>query len=188
MLGFKKVFPLFICTSVLYSCNRSFINSNFTPITSGEYENYSESIDVYFEGTEVNSDYIQIGFVESIGKKDASNDLLIAHLQYRAYKGGADAVINVKKMFNLPAKNSTQENSLPVFTGIAIKYTNGVSEDIKQRNRPDSGFLELIENDLEKTRKTEQIEILVYISVGVAFIVGFNSLLKNAEAKHKAIL
>jgi uncharacterized protein YbjQ (UPF0145 family) len=195
MAGLKKQCALLLCFSILYSCiasGGSFVNSNYTPITSDEYYNNSESVDVYFEGTEVNRDYIQIGFVESTGRKNTGNDLMIAHLQYRAYQKGADAVINVKKMFKNKVVSSSSENtkiegkSLPVFMGTAIKYMNELPDDLK-RQQTNKKFLKVVEQDIQKTDNSKTISTITAISLFVAFVVVLNNLIKQGEADQKAL-
>jgi len=177
MVKMLKIFLLLSSGCILNSCflNGSSIESSFTALTAQEYEINTQEVDLYFEGTLPVRDYIQIGFVEAAGGKDASNDLLIAHLQYRAHQQGADAVMNIKKTFKTKTAFSSDEPekydkySLPVFMGTAIKYTDLVKADSIHSAGGAASFDSLAVRDLERTAAEKKF-ISAASAAGVVFI------------------
>jgi len=167
------------------------IKSSYTSVTSDVYKNDSKKVHLYFEGTQINRGYTQIGFVEATGNEDASNEMLLAHLQYRAYKQGADAIINLKKLFQnkstfeVTGKNEFEGYSLPVFTGVAIKYTYDIPSDTlhSQVDR----FVALVEQDIEKTKNNEKIQNGAALSLGVIATVALFTLLNNIPDPPKSL-
>lgn len=187
MISILKNLMLIFFIIILQSCLMSYgkyTDSNYTPITSGQYENRTGRIDIYFEGTTVERDYIEIGFVEVIGEEYDSNDILIAHLKYRAFQAGADAIINVKKNFKDRAKGylfdteNTDEYAAPVFTGTAIKYTDTLATDSLQTIAADTSFKVKATGDLKKESNQIGTEIImsfvVLVVVIVAVVIKYN--------------
>jgi len=160
-------------------------SSSYTPTTSDEYKNVSGKIDIYFDGVDVEKEYIQIGYVEVVGEEYASNEKLIAYLKFEAYQKGADALMGVKKMFKdreegyLFDNENTEIYAAPVFSGIAIKYTgeDSLTTDTLQIKIDDPEFQKLVEKDVEKS--SEKTGSQFVWSIVVVIIVVIAVLIKN---------
>ena len=182
-------FILIICTlSFMQSClvkYGDYTKSSFTPTTEKEYKNVSGQIDVYFEGTEIAKEYIQIGFVEVVGEEYSSNEKLIAYLKFEAYKKGADALIGVKKMFKdreegyLFDTENTEIYAAPIFSGIAIKYTgkDSLTTDSLHIKIDDPEFQKLVEEDKDKSSTKTGTEFIMSFVVLIIVVVAV--LIKN---------
>jgi hypothetical protein len=129
----KSVFRhCFLCIVCLLGCSYGFsIRSNVARVSDEAYESHEGPIDVFFEGTKPEKEYIQIALIElkgGRGYEESSSDALLKTIKEEAQRLGADAIINVK------VTPMTREGSYSLFggeekhystifmTGIAIKY------------------------------------------------------------------
>ena|GEM_PF-3564235 len=180
MFRILKVAVLITILYFFHGCAVSYGNYNttsYTPLTSQRFKNSSGKIDLYFEGTSLSRSYLQIGFIEVVGKKDASNEMLIDYLKNEAYQKGADAVMNVKKMFKnretglLFDQENAEDYSAPVFTGIAIKYTDRVPDPMVQTVPSDTAFKRNVLQDQEARFQRACLEYAISLLALVGVLV-----------------
>ncbi|MBN2011693.1 hypothetical protein JW960_20355 [candidate division KSB1 bacterium] len=152
---------------------------HYTPTTDKQYINESGVVDIYFDGVDVKREYEQIGFVEAIGSEYSSNDEILNYLKYKAYKNGADAVIQVKNNYINREEGLLIDNedddvyTAKVFSGVAIKYLDGT--DVNVGLRQDTSFVNYVELDMKKNAdKTEKqiiLSLIFIITLGIAFAI-----------------
>lgn len=148
VLNFSSVSVLIL----FLGCAAPNINKNISTFTStdtGKYNNTTGRVDIYFEGVAVDKEFKQIGFVESIGKENASNEEILTWLKYEAYLKGADAVMNVKKHFKRRGSAHDEKYSASVFSGVAIKYLDSSGNNTK----PDPKFIQFVQKQQEKMER-----------------------------------
>ena len=121
----------FVCIVILLACSYGFtIRSNVARISDEAYEPHEGPIDVFFEDTKPEKEYIQIALIElrgGRGYKESSSDTLLQRMKGEAQNLGADAIMNVKvspmtREGGLLFDEEVQHYSTIFMSGIAIKY------------------------------------------------------------------
>jgi hypothetical protein len=180
MFNLRKLFIVLLSFSLLNSCiTHRKVTSAFTPLTSADFINHSQKVDLYFEGTPVQRDYIQIGYVEAVGEELTTNDSLIAHLRSRASQSGAHAIINIKKTDKTKSRDGfisdkyKEQYSLPMFSGVAIKYTDELLTDSAVLETNDTSLVIPVENEKisEEQKKVIITSVLGLLGMVLAVIV-----------------
>ncbi|KAA3614200.1 MAG: hypothetical protein D8M58_18580 [Calditrichaeota bacterium] len=186
----RNIFTIFLSFIILYSCvSSSGIKSSFTPTTNNKYKNHSKEIELYFEGSLPVYGFTQIGFVEANGHSDTSYGLMIAHLKYQAYSKGADAIINVNRIFKNESKVTNDSNrteySYPVFSGVAIKYLYNIDNDSVYTTPNKNNFNDKVKEDIKKTEYARKRNTIVWTLVFVTLVAGIALFIKNTPEPPK---
>ncbi|NIR49943.1 YbjQ family protein [candidate division KSB1 bacterium] len=119
------------CMVFLLGCSYGLsTRTNVARISDTDYEPHERPIDVLFEDSKTEKEYVQIAFIEirgGRGYKDSSSDALLRKMKQEAQKLGADALVNVKvapmtREAGYLFDEEEEHYSTIFMTGIAIKY------------------------------------------------------------------
>ena len=184
MKTITRSFTVFLYLFILQSCLFRYgihTQTDYTPLSSEKYENTNGTVDIYLEGVPVERPFKQIGMVEVVGERQADNQKLLAYLKDTALKNGADAVIEVKKLFKRREEGIVAETehadvySASVLTGIAIKYTDEPPLDSLAIASVDTSFKHIVQKDKEKVKANYMLDFIFSIIAGVIILWGVSS-------------
>lgn len=131
---------------------------------------------LFFAGENIDFKYQKIALIEAVGNEYSSNEKILDHLKYEAWRNCANAIINIENNFKerttgLSLNDSSEDvYSVPVFTGIAVKIEKDSAFISSHGNAIDTSFVAQVRADHAakvQQASTQNIAILVIIALGV---------------------
>lgn len=132
-----RFYQLLILTIIFSGCISygNYTKSELISVTEYSCNQKSDTLSVLFEGEKFDFEYDRIGLVKVEGKRYTSDDEVLNHLKYQAWRNCADAIINI----SLGSK--TREEGMILFSGDDDDdYTSTVFTGLAVRIRKDSSF------------------------------------------------
>jgi hypothetical protein len=141
------------CLTACYTPNGTRTARQFSKISDTPCEERSQNVQLFFEGENIDFQYVKLGFVEASGVKNSTSETVLDHLRYEAWKNCADGIISVKRavkereMGYTPGdKNEIYSSTL--FTGIAVKIKRDSSFLAKYGNKNDTTFVKTVNKEI----------------------------------------
>jgi len=176
----RNVFYLIIGLTglLLTSCSVThgdYISSSLTRLSNDSCVCFANSIPLYFENEKINFEYDKIGFVEAISAEYSSNEAVLNHLKYQAWKNCANAIIDIKISYKeretgllFSDKESQRYYTSTVFTGLAVKIKND-----SLINQVDTVFVQKVREDYQELNQemSEQLTVSFIGTIGCIILV-----------------
>ena len=134
-----RFIDLVIMSALLFAMSCSVpddVREKTTMISSYYYEpNYNE-IELFFDDIKPDKKFIQLAYIEVLGDRVSSTDVLLNRIKSEAQEVGADAVVNLNKYYITRTQGGflelidilsnddyePDEYNAPSMKGIAVKY------------------------------------------------------------------
>jgi len=161
------------CVTIGNNIFTQITRSNDIPCTSPPSEIY-----VFLDGEIIDFEYQTIGEVEATGEMGSSNNEILDHLKYEAWKNCANGIIfvrsteTVREYGSLLDTENQDQYIAKKYIGLAvvIKPYEGFAEEHK--HKPDSQFIDRVEKTLDQYAQNEEAEVTITVIAIIGGLVG----------------
>lgn len=156
----------------------NYTKSELISVTEYSCNQKSDTLNVLFEGEKFDFEYDRIGLVKVEGKRFTSDNEVLNHLKYQAWRNCADAIINVslgsktrEEGMLLITDDEDDDYTSTVFTGLAVKIRKDSTfshQDYPYATK--NNFVQQVKKDIKSETNQGNFE-------AVATVVGLTALI-----------
>jgi len=177
-----KIAVVIVCLLMIQGCAVTVGDDNaskFIPDSDVRYTSRVKSVAMFYEGSQVNQKYSQIGLIEAQGNKRATTQDVLNHLKVKGLKIGADAIINVKRVDNSRNQHELFSDDEDIYSsityqGVAVRFTDleALPQDIKQKlERNDYAAESAVKRDNKRESDNTAFEMVFSVIIGLAYVL-----------------
>lgn len=183
----KNYLLCIFCLAILPSCLVTYGDNNYSSITTVntvDCDDKAERMYLFFEGEPIDYEYERIGLVEAKGNRYSSDELLMGYLKNEAWNACANAIINIKKDYQVREEGSILDDDderdyydATIISGLAVRIDTNFAFLEKYGGGLDTSFRQEVSNDMKQQANESDTQIVLSIVLGLVGLIVFVSVL-----------